>query len=111
MAIILAVANQKGGVGKTTTTVNLAHVLAQKGQRVLCIDGDPQASLTVYFGQDPEALEEQERTLYYAMINGKVLSDITIPGNPALVPSSIRLANAEPELTGHSLKIPQHVLR
>ena len=111
MATVIAIANQKGGVGKTTTTINLAHVFAQKGHRVLCIDADPQASLTVYFGQDPEELEEQERTLYYALINGKPMSSIIIDGNPALVPSSIRLANAEPELTGHSLKIPQHVLR
>lgn len=111
MAKVIAVANQKGGVGKTTTTMNLAYVLAEKGQRVLCVDADPQASLTVYFGHDPEALEEAEGTLYFAMINGKKLPELTLPGNPALVASSIRLANAEPELTGHTMKIPQHVLR
>ena len=111
MAKVIAIANQKGGVGKTTTAINLAFILAGKGQRVLCVDADPQASLTVYFGYDPEALEEEERTLYFAMINGKKLPEITIPGNPALVASSIRLANAEPELSGHTMKIPQHVLR
>jgi chromosome partitioning protein len=45
------------------------------------------------------------------MINGKRLPELIIPGNPALVASSIRLANAEPELTGHTMKIPHHVLR
>jgi chromosome partitioning protein len=111
MATVIAVANQKGGVGKTTTTINLAQVLAVKGKRVLAVDADPQASLTLYFGHDPDALEEEERTLYFSVINGKPLGALVLPGNPALIPASIRLANAEPELQGHSLKIPQLVLR
>ena len=47
---VIALANQKGGVGKTTTTANLTYALIQKGQRVLAIDLDPQASLTICFG-------------------------------------------------------------
>lgn len=55
--IVWTVANQKGGVGKTTTTAALAGLLAEQGKRVLCIDTDPHASLTYYFGIDSESLE------------------------------------------------------
>jgi chromosome partitioning protein len=111
MAKVIANANQKGGVGKTTTTVNLAHALVQKGQRVLCIDADPQANLTTYLSFDPDQLEEEERTLYFSLVKDKPISAVTVPGNPALVPASIVLADAEIELAARLLKLPYLVLR
>ncbi|EAQ31866.1 MULTISPECIES: ParA family protein [Idiomarina] len=65
---VWTIANQKGGVGKTTTTVALAGLLQQRGQRVLCIDIDPHASLTFYFGIDAEELDA---TAYDVFAMGK----------------------------------------
>jgi len=62
--IVWTVANQKGGVGKTTTTVTLAGILAQQGKRVLLIDTDPHASLTYYFGIDSEELDNSVFDLF-----------------------------------------------
>ena len=52
MSITVAICNQKGGVGKTTTSVNLGAALAEQGQRILLVDLDPQAALTAYWGMD-----------------------------------------------------------
>ncbi|MEP4891060.1 MAG: ParA family protein [Aliiglaciecola sp.] len=64
--IVWAVANQKGGVGKTTTTVTLGGILAQQGQRVLLVDTDPQASLSYYFGVDAEELSHSVHDVFMA---------------------------------------------
>jgi chromosome partitioning protein len=98
MGKVIALANQKGGVAKTTSTMNLAYALVQRGQRVLVVDMDPQSSLTIYCGHDPRDLETRQQTIYWALMKEKDLRDILIPDNPAILPSSIRLASAEPEL-------------
>ena len=98
MALTVACANQKGGVGKTTTVVNLATSLALGGDRILVIDLDPQGNATSGFGIDRQALEQ---TSYGALIDLVPLGEIIIPTRIAglhLAPSSIALAGAELEL-------------
>lgn len=68
---IWTVANQKGGVGKTTTTVTLGGLLAERGRKVLLVDTDPHASLTYYFGIDSEELE---LSVYELFVRGKTIS-------------------------------------
>jgi chromosome partitioning protein len=98
MTKVIALANQKGGVAKTTSTINFGYALTERGKSVLMIDSDPQSSLTIYAGQDPKALEDKQATLYYGFMKDKRLEELIIPSTPSLIPSSIRLANAEPEL-------------
>ena len=87
---VLAVANQKGGVGKTTTAASLAAVLSQQGRGVHLIDMDPQASLTSTFGRDdPDGL------LYQALAGRTPLPVVEIADRLTLTPSSIDLASGE----------------
>ena len=98
MPTIIAVANQKGGVGKTTTCLNLAHALSERGQSILLVDLDPQASLTISLGLDVRALDA---TIYDVLLEttpGVTLGSITRPTqmpNVSLVPASIDLSQAE----------------
>lgn len=95
---VLAVANQKGGVGKTTTTINLAACLADMGYRVLVVDLDPQANATTGLGIDPRAIEN---SMYDVILHGVAMQDCALPTDlPTLqiAPSSLDLAGAEIEL-------------
>jgi len=94
----IACANQKGGVGKTTTVVNLGTYLALAGQRVLVIDLDPQGNATSGFGIDRNTLDQ---SVYDAVIDSAALRDLVVDtpiAGVSLVPSSIALAGAEIEL-------------
>jgi chromosome partitioning protein len=94
---IIAFMNQKGGVGKTTTSVNLAAALAEQGQKVCMVDMDPQAHLTINYGVDPSS---EMASLYHVLVEGHgFLATLRQVGkNLALIPGSIDLAAAEVEL-------------
>jgi chromosome partitioning protein len=95
----IAVINQKGGVGKTTTTVNLAAALANAGQRVCVIDLDPQAHATTHLGVEPDG---STPSVYDVLVSNRPVAEVrrAVADNLWLVPSDINLAAAEVELAG-----------
>ncbi len=98
MARILAITNQKGGVGKTTTGVNLAASLAATKQRVLLIDLDPQGNATMGSGVDKRTLE---RTVYHLLLGEAAIGQVIVrstSGNYDVLPANRELAGAEIEL-------------
>ncbi len=99
MAKSIAVFNQKGGVGKTTTVINLSACLAEKGKRVLMLDIDPQGNTTSGVGIDKTALK---KTIYDVLINNEDPKECIVETsrqNLFILPSSVQLAGAEIELT------------
>lgn len=97
---IIAVANQKGGVGKTTTAINLSACLAEKGKKILVIDMDPQGNTTSGFGIDKNQIIN---TIYEMIIGECKLEECLIENvmeNLSILPSNVNLAGAEIELIG-----------
>ena len=100
MGKIIAIANQKGGVGKTTTSINLAACIAEKGKKVLAIDLDPQGNMTSGLGVDKN---EVENTVYELMLDECTIKESmqdTVEKNLKLIASNVNLAGAEIELLG-----------
>ncbi len=97
---IIAIANQKGGVGKTTTAVNLAVALAQSGQRILLIDLDPQGNATSGLTPEPVKPGATSGTIYESLVSRRPLTQIVRESRPSLylAPSSTDLVGAEIEL-------------
>jgi chromosome partitioning protein len=100
MGRIIAIANQKGGVGKTTTSINLSACIAAKGKKVLVIDIDPQGNTTSGYGIEKNELEN---TIYELMLGDCSIEDCIIKEvlpNISILPSNVNLAAAEIELIG-----------
>jgi chromosome partitioning protein len=84
--VIISVSNQKGGVGKTTTVFSLGSAFAQKGKKVLLVDLDPQSSLTISAGLEPQDIKV---SVYDALVQSASLPIVQLNPNLALTPSNI----------------------
>jgi len=96
MAQVLAFANQKGGVAKTTSTVNLGVALTEMGKRVLAVDMDPQGNLTMSQGIDPENLE---KSMYDVLVHRLPIEDVIVTNEIDVAAATIDLAGAEMALS------------
>ncbi|MBQ7942610.1 MAG: ParA family protein [Lachnospiraceae bacterium] len=109
MGRIIAIANQKGGVGKTTTSINLSACIAAKGKKVLVIDIDPQGNTTSGYGIEKNELEN---TIYELILGDCSVEDCILKNvipNVSILPSNVNLAAAEIELIGVERK--EYILR
>lgn len=92
LAEVISFANQKGGVAKTTSTLNLAVALAELGNRVLCLDLDPQGNLTMSQGIDPDRVE---KSMYNVLVEDLPINEIIVRREIDIAPASLDLAGAE----------------
>ena len=109
MSEVIAIINQKGGVGKSTTAINLAASLGDLGKRVLVVDFDPQGNASSGFGVDKDELEQD---VYDALMNDVPIGDVIVPSpveGVDIAPATIQLAGAEIELV--SVMARESVLR
>lgn len=100
-AMVVVLVNQKGGVGKTTSTVNVAYLMAKAGYRTLVIDCDPQANATIHLGIDPHERDVVRRTITQVLFADLPMVEALVPVCDDLfnlLPSSISLASADAEL-------------
>src|SRR5580704_2049339 len=93
---VIALANQKGGVAKTTTTLNLGVALVERGMRVLCIDLDPQGNLTMSQGMNPDTIE---RSMFDVLVHRTPISEVIAAREIDLAVASIDLAGADMALS------------
>ncbi len=102
---IIAIANQKGGVGKTTTAINLGSAMAALGQKILIIDIDPQGNASTGLGIE---IEKRELSTYDLLLEGRALADITVTTeveNLSIAPATQDLSSADIELVGNENRV------